>query len=146
MWVSGDERHGGELCLSFELQNGRASVPTHFEPINSQCELDRMYEPDLPDTGALVSGNFHKPVMPSGTRRKNFGDPLGRNALVGPNTGPPAVELPTGRGGSSPADFLLQPAQRSRACRVHSTLARTDRCPVARPSCYRASPARARGT
>ena len=39
---------------------------TAFKPVDRQCAIDGMYEPDFADPGALVSGDFSEPVVAGG--------------------------------------------------------------------------------
>ena len=64
--------------MAFELQDGWASVATAFKPVDSQCSIGGVYEPDLGDAGALIDWEFDDLVVTGGTGRKNFCEPVRR--------------------------------------------------------------------
>ena len=62
--------------MAFELQDGWASIATVLKPVDSQCSIDGVYEPDLGDAGALVDREFDDLVVAGGTGRKDFCNPV----------------------------------------------------------------------
>ena len=62
--------------MAFELQDGWASVATVFKPVDSQCPIGGVYEPDLGDAGALIDWEFDDLVVAGGIGRKDFCDPV----------------------------------------------------------------------
>lgn len=70
--------YGGECGLTFQLQNGRSTISTPFEPVNHQGSIPRVHKPDFADASTLVGGKLHGLVVTGGAGRKDFRDPVGR--------------------------------------------------------------------
>jgi hypothetical protein len=66
--INSDAGNRSKLGSSLQFESGRASVMSCFEPVNSQHEIDGIYEPNFTNTRSLVSGEFEGLVVAGGTR------------------------------------------------------------------------------
>jgi hypothetical protein len=64
--INSDARNCRELCLSFELENRRASLTSSLELVDGHCKIDGVDEPGFANAGALISGKFDGLVMGRG--------------------------------------------------------------------------------
>src|SRR3569833_1268611 len=66
--VNGDPRDRCELCLPFELENGRVPITPCFEAVNRHRALNGIDEPNLAYAGTFVRRKLNEPVVPGGAR------------------------------------------------------------------------------
>src|SRR5262249_26088562 len=75
--INDDIAHRGECRFALELENRCSPITTLSEPVNSHRAIAGMDQPDLAHTRPLVSGEFHRLVVPGRTRREYLRDPVG---------------------------------------------------------------------